>query len=213
MEGLQQRNDEPLLTKDNKCTYREALYWIQKVNTRGSSANGLPRELAKRIVDYLVIERVNPTQVQVVDCSSHDRTHPLPCCLQDDEETWWLSEHGSMPQGRGREWLQFTLGPRLRRLTAILLKIPPLPQGPLSVREFCIEAYSNEQGWHSVSPTFVVPNRIRWQHFMLDEPADVTQVRMVCLSNQVANFMQEEELSLAQVRQLESVGFYSIRFE
>ena len=64
--------------------------------------------------------------------------------LDPNTANWWISGNGSMPLGMGGEELTFELGGEegegggggLRRLRKLELKIPPLPQGPLSVRDF-----------------------------------------------------------------------------
>lgn len=101
----------------------------------------LPGEISHRIVDYLVVEGVQHEQVQVIGCSSTDGSHPLPTCLSPDEDTWWISAANTMPEGKGHEYVEFRLHPStLCRLTCVSIKIPPLPAGPLSVRDFVIKA-------------------------------------------------------------------------
>jgi hypothetical protein len=231
--------EQPLLVSPMKCSYVEILQLLNRVDFSAGtqSANNekvLSPELAQRILQYLTIKRVNQGQVRVLECSSHDRGHPLVCCLSPDEETWWMSANRTMPLGRGQQWVQFALSPTLCRLSAVLLKIPPLPQGPLSVREFFLQAFSIDRGWHSISPIFVVENRVGWQRFPLLDPADVDEVRVVCVSNQMSAFVQQQQQQpqnidnvnnnnnddahdgtglAAAMRRFESVGYFAIRFE
>jgi hypothetical protein len=188
----------------------------------------LPPELAKQVLQFLVIQRIDPDLVETVSCSSHDKMHPLAACLSDDETSWWMSGRQSMPTGRGCEYIQLSVGPVMRRLAAVSIKIPPLPQGPLSVREFRIEAPTvttrertttvpvTTVEWKAVSPVFTVDNRTGFQRFVMSDPVDVTTVRLVCLSNQIASFIDAEtghHSGTNMARQFDCVGFFSLRLE
>jgi hypothetical protein len=202
--------EEPLLVATAKCAYHELLGLVEELDfdSKSSPSRVLPPELAFRVLQFLVIQRVDPNLVETIGCSSHDEVHPLEACLSDDETTWWISERHSMPCGRGREYIQLSLGPTLRRLSAVSIKIPPFPQGPLSVREFLIESPTIIDGeWTAVSQNFTVENRTGFQLFVLAEPVDVQQVRLVCLSNQISSITQ------FTTHPFESVGFFSVRFE
>ena len=122
--------EEPLLVTSAQCSYTEMLALLETLDIGSkilSSVDSvLPPELAKQVLQFLVIERVDSDMVEVVSCSSHDKVHPLAACLSDDETTWWISGENSMPRGRGFEYVQLSVGPKLRRLTAVSLKIPPL---------------------------------------------------------------------------------------
>lgn len=212
-----QPDPEPLLVRPMTYTYTEVYTTICKINIGqpGAKVERLPPELAKGIMQYITIKRVEPNSVEALEASSHDKVHPLACCLFGDEQTWWLSGFQSMPHGRGKQWVQFALGPTMRRLSTVFVKIPPLPQGPLSVKDFVIQKFSILRGWHDTSPIFVCQNRTGWQRFDLPEPVDVQEVRVVCLSNQISAYLDRESsiVPAAQTRRLESVGFFSIRFE
>lgn len=202
-----------------KCSYSELLALLETIefDVLGSKSNiCLPAELAKQVLQFLVIERVDPEAVEIVGCSSHDKIHPLAACLSEDETTWWISGDQSMPRGRGCEYVQLSVGPILRRLAAVSIKIPPLPQGPLSVREFRIDAPSTSTistivdggEWNAVSQVFTVDNRTGFQRFVLADPVDVHQVRLVCLTNQIDPFASEQV-----PRRFECVGFFSVRLD
>jgi hypothetical protein len=212
----QRGGDEFLLVAPMKGrSYDEIFRLIASINFSPRSNRNrqtLPSELVYRVMQYLVIKRVSSEMVRALECSSHDRIYPLQRCLIDDDTSWWLSAMGTMPQGRGRQWVQFALGSTLRRLSTVQIKIPPLPQGPLSVREFLVQAFSIDRGWHQVSPTFVVANRAGWQMFHLTELVDVDEVRIVCLSNQISALIHDLEANEAMLRRFESVGFFTIRF-
>ena len=101
------------------------------------------------------------------------------------------------------------------------LKIPPLPLGPLSVREFYLETFRMERGWFKISPHYLVANREGWQTFDLpNKGCDVDEVRIVCLRNQMAEYLDGLDMAMvrsrgleADIRRFASVGFFSIRFE
>eukprot|EP00527_Entomoneis_sp_CCMP2396_P002279 CAMPEP_0198149946 /NCGR_PEP_ID=MMETSP1443-20131203/48729_1 /TAXON_ID=186043 /ORGANISM="Entomoneis sp., Strain CCMP2396" /LENGTH=155 /DNA_ID=CAMNT_0043815117 /DNA_START=288 /DNA_END=755 /DNA_ORIENTATION=+ len=155
-----------------------------------------------------------------------------------------------MPGGRGEEWIEFQLvrggggseGEKKKRktiekttnqtppscsmvrLSAISISIPPMPQGPLSVREFCLHAHSSKLNkWHAVTRVFEVASTPGWQRFALHESDDTTnnntntnnrgldvdKIRLVCLSNQMARRTDH----FGRVEMFDSVGFFSVRFE
>jgi hypothetical protein len=230
--------EEPLLVASAKCSYSELLAFLETLDFRnlgvsksairsGSNnsssvhAHVLPPELATQVLQFLIIQRVDPDLVEAVCCSSHDKVHPLSAVLSDEENSWWISGRRSMPMGRGREYIQLQVGPCLRRLTAVSIKIPPLPQGPLSVRQFRIESLETittsirvpretTQMWNTVSQVFTVDNRTGFQRFVLTNPVDVRTVRIMCLSNQIASFI---EAGNDMASQFDCVGFFSLRLE
>jgi hypothetical protein len=216
--------EEPLLVASAKCSYGELLAVLETLDFDvGSNSERrecvLPPELAKQVLQFLVIQRVDPDIVETVGCSSHDKVHPLTACLSDDETTWWISGEHSMPRGRGCEYVQLSVGPTIRRLAAVSIKIPPLPQGPLSVRRFRIDSPTIDgarTGWTAVSQVFTVDNRTGFQRFVLADPVDVRQVRLVCLANQIDPFInveRREAVSDLGTRRFECVGFFSVRLE
>lgn len=172
-------------------------------------------ELAERVADFLTIRPVVPEEVQVVGCSSSDGAHPLSACLSPDEDSWWISAADSMPEGKGREFVEFELSETLCRLSSVSLKIPPLPAGPLSVRDFVLEAPMKRnkkalEEWEIVSPVFRVQNQSGMQQFFLEPPGlDVDRVRVVCLSNQLSDFYNGQVFGFTYQR----VGYFAIRFE
>jgi hypothetical protein len=224
--------EDPLLVANAKFSYSEMLALLETLDFHvGSKQHNkqcvLPPELAKQVIQFLIIQRVDSDTVEVVGCSSHDKVHSLQACLSDDENTWWISGEHTMPRGRGCEYLELSVGPKLRRLTAVSIKIPPLPQGPLSVREFRIEAPSTTSSstsidgesteWTAVSPVFTVANRTGYQRFMLSDPVlDVSHIRLVCLTNQIDPYVNVEDEVMASdhvPRRFECVGFFSVRLE
>lgn len=82
-----------------------------------------------------------------VSCASTTRgDFPLKEILTTNERSWWISADGSFELGYGREWLEFSFG-GLKRISYIGIRIPPMPQGPLSVREFVLHVPSSQVRW------------------------------------------------------------------
>jgi hypothetical protein len=201
----------------------------------------LTPELMRRVAGYLTVRPVQQSDVRVIGCSSHDRRHPLESCLTPADSTWWISGPQTMIHGRGREYVEFQICPAgghesCRRLSSFSLRIPPLPMGPLSVREFelqCrVERFHAAGGATNVSTSsfsyrtlaLTTPSAVQnvsgWQDFFLQEPADVSVVRIVCLSNQISRFMEDAANANSTsgpilplvATPFDQVGFYSIRF-
>ena len=213
----------PLILRSCPGTYRQLLEMLYTLDfdKKAEQPQVLPSELATRVLSFLVVEPVKRSQVRPVCCSTHDRIHPLFESLTDRETTWWLAEQGSMPKGRGRQYVQYSLSPTLCRLKRVSMKIPPLPQGPLSVREFYLETFRMERGWFRISPNYLVKSQEGWQGFDLpDGGLDVDEVRVVCVSNQMAEYLEDLDVTTLQnhglaadIQRFASVGFFSIRFE
>lgn len=204
----------------------------------------LPPDLAARVVSFLTVQPVDPNRLTAQCCSSHDGVHRLQEAVSDSENTWWLARSGTMPDGKGREYVQFALKPKvpvaealcaplfasspstLCRLRYVRIKIPTLPLGPLSVREFHLETFDLYRGWRPITPTFCVNgNHEGWQTFAVPGGGrDVSEVRVVCTSNQMAPYLEKVDWSSDLVRtrhpslardmqRFASVGFFSIGFE
>jgi hypothetical protein len=212
-----------LLTEDFPCTHRRILDTLYTLNfdPKSDEPKVLPVDLVSRVCSYLTVEPVQARQVRAQCASSHDWFHPLSESLTDLESTWWLSRSGTMPSGRGREYVQYSLTPTLCRLREVSIKIPTLPQAPLSVRSFRLERFSIDRGWHPCSPDYQVANQSGWQTFALPgKGCDVDEVRVVCLRNQMAEFLCVVDASTIRTQRLREdmgrftkVGFFGIRFE
>lgn len=166
----------------------------------------LPLDVCERIVEYFVIQPVFMDDIRVMGCSSYDESCNPQDVLTENEDTWWISAPGSMPKGVGRQTIDFALTRTGRpcRVTTISIKIPPLPQGPLSLRTFQLEGIEHDQDIRLLCSNQLA-NRPGWQRFTV-EVADCYRARLVCLSNQIS--MGNTVLNFA-----EAVGLYSIRFE
>ncbi len=166
-------------------------------------------DVAKHVASYLIVPRVIPASVRAVGCSSTDGSHPLAECLSLNQNTWWISDAESMPGGRGAEYVEFQLSSTLCRLSRVGIQIPPLPHGPLSVREFVIHAF-DAGVWETISPTWTCENVSAVQHFAFDPPGvDVQFVRVVCLSNQYNELYNNRLASF----NFDRVGFFTVTFD
>lgn len=100
----------------------------------------LPDIAASQACDFLQVKRPSQVQVEVSKCSSTRGDFPLSCVISEDDSKWWISAAGSMPNGHGNEYLEFSFGAVPHRVEIVAVKIPPLPMGPLSVRHFHLQA-------------------------------------------------------------------------
>ena len=67
-------------------------------------------------------------------------------------------------------------------------KIPPLPFGPLSVREFHLEARTHDDPteWTRVTPDLLTLDQAELQGFAIVPAIDALAVRLVCTRNAAA---------------------------
>lgn len=208
-----------------KCSYAELFWMIERIYShqqhqhQNQYQKDLPAEITHKIASFCTVEPVDPSLVQVVRASSSSDQHPLSAALDDSHSTWWISRTGTMPRGRGQEFLELQLSTRVCRVRTFSIQIPPLPMGPLSVRRLRLERKQGDH-WVPMSPIWTVENRTGWQDFTLDPPVDVQFVRVVCLSNQMAMILEQfendddDDNDHDQPRNhlISSVGFYSVKF-
>lgn len=188
----------------------------------------LPEELVARVVSFLRLPRVTHGRVRVVRASTDRGDYPLQCVLENQSHKWWISAPGSMPMGKGDEYLEFRLcgdatTPGPRRVSFWGVSIPPMPMGPLSVRNFRL-SYSttpssgtddddnkNEnERWRLHPQTFRLSKSVRGlQWFEILPPLEAVRVRMVCQQNMVADEWREwVELRMTGY---DCVGLYNVR--
>jgi len=147
----------------------------------------LPDNVAKNVSGFLSIDRVSVDNVSVSGCSSTRGDFPLEAVLNNARDEWWISGAGSMPDGCGCEYLEFSLGPKPQRVEFVALRIPPMPYGPLSVRSFLVKAWSYSSGqWESASPELQTLDCADMQEFNLIPPVDTTGIRIECVRNAAA---------------------------
>ena len=98
------------------------------------------------------------------------------------------------------EYVEYALGPSMRRCSTVAIRIPSLPAGPLSVRSFHLEV-PNEAGiFERVTHDFVTLDTDEMQRFAVVPPLETTLVRVVCTSN------------AAQTLGFNCIGFFDIEF-
>ena len=122
--------------------------------------------------------------------------------------------------------------PNLRcRVEQLTLRIPPLPGGPLSVRELHLECTNLPDGpWARCSPDFTTMDSCKEQTFHLEPPVEAAFMRIVCSKNAARGVLdahrarmirqghidpeaetdEDRQHALAQVPA--NIGFYSCRF-
>ena len=193
-------------------------------------------ELIDHILSFLAVPRVNMLHVKAESCSSVDEGQPSRCsldkALDPSPDTWWISGPGKFDCGVGAEWVSFRLGdPGVAyRLERVTLVIPPLPHGPLSVRDFHLEAANTPEGPWESSHSFNTLDTGAAQPFYIAPPIEAAYVRIVCTRNAaraaadktratmvrrgvVDPSLESEEDRLHALRQLpSSVGFFTIAF-
>eukprot|EP01063_Lacrimia_lanifica_P022532 TRINITY_DN30086_c0_g1_i1.p1 TRINITY_DN30086_c0_g1~~TRINITY_DN30086_c0_g1_i1.p1 ORF type:complete len:320 (+),score=86.79 TRINITY_DN30086_c0_g1_i1:53-1012(+) len=137
------------------------------------------------VASYLCVRPVVFSEVAVAAASSDRGDYPLRTVLEAAAGTWWISDAGSMPGGRGNAFLELTLAPDAapRRVSYVGISIPPLPYGPLSVRTFRVDHLPHAAAdWVCGAPlkTIDAPGT---QAFELPAPIDAVRVRIVALEN------------------------------
>lgn len=176
---------------------------------------GLPDLLANSIFDWLRSRFVDPSKVRCTSSSSHRGDFPLSAVMSWEND-WWISDSQRFNGGEGSEYLDFELGSgSLRRVTTIGIRIPPLPHGPLSVRNFRVHVSKyvgsdnddTARDWRVVGE-FRTLDTERMQEFALEAPVDARYVRIECTSNAASD---EGEIGLFLTsRVLDCVGLYQV---
>ena len=238
MKRKQTGDAAPLISKEMNCSYDHLIQLIRRLPVVQQGDQSLPNELIHKIGHYFVVNPVQHHQVTAVKASSTVGRFPLGVVLEDNDATWWISANGSMPQGKGAEYMEFQLSPVVRRLSAVSIKIPPLPVGPLSVRTFHIAIPDTSTGisqlpmtstttttttstaWIYATPELTVENKTGYQRFECSG-IDAKSIRIVCTMNQISRFLGQNtnnqddnnNNNANAANQFDAVGFYSIKFE
>ena len=211
------------------------------------------------VVECVVPEHVQAIAASSIDLHSPLQCS-IKNALDPSKETWWISGPNSMPKGVGSEWIAFALAgaqpqaggssssssgggdssiisiiPTSRpvRVARVDMRIPPMPSGPLSVRDFHLEsALSAEGPWRHASATFSTLDRPEMQSWAIRPPIEATHLRVVCTRNAARARLDEAVLRLtrqdgtiaeddrfteedrerALMRVSSSVGFFSVAF-
>ena len=212
------------------CSYDDLIRLIRRLPVVQQGDQSLPNELIHNIGRYFVVNPVQHNQVTAAAAASSTvGRFPLAAALEDNDATWWISAMGSMPQGKGTEYMEFQLSPVVTRLSAVSIKIPPLPLGPLSVRTFRIaipdDSVSSQMTptttWINATDELTVENKTGYQRFELSLGIDARSIRIVCTTNQISRFLVQNievagddnnNINLNN-NQFHAVGLYSIKFE
>lgn len=194
------------------CSYPKAV----AVGLIGESGWGLLDSIAGHVVDYLVSVPIDSSAVLVSGCSSSRGDFSLTEALSDNARTWWISGAGTMPRGIGNEWLQFSF-PCVGCVRFMGIKIPPLPQGPLSVRDFHVLsrrtdmeglklADDSEDAWQLASPlNLQTLDTARMQEFVFEPAIETNKVRLVCTKTAAAG-------SMSGMFGADCVGLFQVQF-
>eukprot|EP00980_Cylindrotheca_fusiformis_P006710 scaffold1398_cov116-Cylindrotheca_fusiformis.AAC.27 len=205
------RTTEPLVLQEIGCSYDELCLSIAAIPLIREQS--LPQEIICRVADFFTVDRVQPENVTAISATSHDNRHDLNESLTLNKETWWISSLGSMPHGKGEEYVEFELARKTCRLSTFKIEIPPLPSGPLSVRNLRLDCLGASGAWETVSSELTVANRTGLQEFHINPPVDTRFCRVVCLTNQISQFlgvdMEDEDLT----HDYTCVGYFTVRFE
>jgi len=174
--------------------------------------------LIDEVVSYLRINRVDPASVRAVATSGVGDSTPnnaISYTLDERRDNWWISPTGSCPNGIGEEWVSYDLCPSPAttgggvtavRVDYLRLVIPPLPQGPLSVRTFHLEVSDTtgekEGPWTVATEELVTLDSGEVQEWSIHPPIESRFVRIVCKENAA--------LALGWVSTC--IGFFTIGF-
>jgi hypothetical protein len=153
----------------------------------GERGWGLPDNVVQLISHQLLIERVSEGDISVSGCSSSRNDFPPDVVLNDDRSEWWISAPRSMPSGCGSQYLEFAFGAVPRRIEFVAMSIPPMPSGPLSVRDFHLLANDGSGTWKPASPEYKTLDVPGLQEFAMVPPVDATAIRLVCTRNAAAD--------------------------
>mmetsp|Transcript_59145 Transcript_59145/g.129551 ORF Transcript_59145/g.129551 Transcript_59145/m.129551 type:complete len:334 (+) Transcript_59145:48-1049(+) len=109
----------------------------------GERGKGLDAGLVEHVVSFLLVSGFDPDKLEVARASSDRGDYDLSEALTRSTTTWWISGDGNFQAGSGEEYLEFKVGDVPTRVSVIGIKIPPMPAGPLSVRQLRVDALSD----------------------------------------------------------------------
>jgi len=188
----------------------------------GERGWGLPFGVIGSVVEHLSVLRVEPSAMSVTGCSSTRGDFPIQCVLDDSKGTWWISKGGACVNGQGTEFLEFSFGGGPRRLSFVGISIPPLPNGPLSVRRFHLAVFTPvttaDGEWKRVQSDSLVTLDVQClQEFALVPPVETSKIRLYCTQNAIADVTlrtqqdsPEEELTVCE--SFWCMGLFKVRF-
>eukprot|EP00946_MAST-07B_sp_MAST-7B-sp1_P001233 g1233.t1 len=174
-----------MLTLDTACS----LDLIDRA--LGPDGFGLPVHLIRdKVLPFFLCNRVTKFSCSCASSSRGD--FPLSAVTNSNDQQWWISGQDNFKLGSGREWLEFKLGDgnAVQRVSAVGVKIPPLPFGPLSVRQFHVEYKAVDGTWMRHPGVFETLDHASMQRFALLPPIDTHCVRVVCTLSAVGQQLQ-----------------------
>mmetsp|Transcript_6392 Transcript_6392/g.9143 ORF Transcript_6392/g.9143 Transcript_6392/m.9143 type:complete len:299 (+) Transcript_6392:84-980(+) len=173
----------------------------------------VPDDIARYIASFLVVEKVDFQKVEATSASSTRGDYPLSSVLSNKPHTWWISGDGGITSGRG-EYIEFRLQQNggIRRLHLVGLSIPPLPMGPLSVRNFRIDWSMDGMEWMNGDGkiAFETMDKSGMQIFELPSPIDAAYVRLVFLDN-VIHVLGKQYSDPILPDEYDCVGLFHVR--
>jgi len=204
----------------------------------GSRGWGLPEELVEMCLGLLRVRRVCQQEVEVVGCSSRQADHPLASVLERGGESWWISAAPAVLRSeQSMEYLDFQLSGdgTARRLSFLGVRIPPLPNGPCSVRRFrLLFRGSKEEPWREVADKAqkvqagsqgqgeTVDRAKEWktldvgvlQEIALWPPIDAIALRFLCTQNAFGEAFPrgQPSTSLFRMAPITQMGIFEVRF-
>lgn len=177
-------------------------------------------DVMRVLFEYLIVKPVQHEEIQISAVSStSDKDRPVEGLLSPSESSYWLSGNGTMPNGIGKEWVEFMFG-GIRRVSFVAVRIPALPHGPCSVRNFYLEWIDINDGTVRRSPqqnktkldTFETLNMGTLQVFRIPRPFDADRVRFVCTRNVQSYSMSHIPGGHGRRVETDCVGMFQISF-
>jgi len=177
----------------------------------------LPTDVIKITASFLQVKNIDTSEISVVGASSTRGDYPLSSVLGSKVGTWWISAEQSMKNGRGEEYLEFSLSSdgTARRCSYVGISIPPLPQGPLSVRHWKVDWSYDGKNWTSGCRNYTMETMdlAGIQSFKLHKPIDAVRVRLVCLTNAFASEQDRKGQGRPTPSPFDCVGLFHVRWK
>jgi len=177
----------------------------------------LPMDVRKLTASFLQVKNIDTSEISVIGASSTRGDYPLSSVLGSKHWTWWISAEHSMKNGLGEEYLEFSLSPdgTARRCSYVGISIPPLPQGPLSVRNWKVDWSYDGKNWTSGCRKYTMEtmDSAGIQSFKLHKPIDAARVRLVCLTNAFASEQDRRGQGRPTPYPFNCVGLFHVRWK
>merc|ERR1712166_1670687 len=160
-------------------------WYIERCLLQRADSNA---DLVERIISFLKIGLVEQSQVTALRCSSSHQGgegRSMHGPLIRTHHSWWISSGGRNDSAGFAEYVEYQLAEQSVRCEFASIRIPKLPEGPLSVRVFHLETRSDLFGDAFVrsSPNFTTLDTDHVQEFQIVPPIEAQSVRVVCTEN------------------------------